>query len=279
MKTVQDLQAFLRSLASVPDDSVDQIIIGNPDTEIAKIGFCWMPYFETIRDAHQQGINVLVVHEPTFYNHHDLSPGPKEFMPDHHQGAGAASAQAYQAMIREKAAWIEERHMAIIRCHDVLDVLEGDGIPFSFGRFLGFSREDLIRQEPFYHVYRLPNMPAIEAAGYLASKMKAAGQPGLAFYGDPQRPVSSLAIGTGCYSDPLVMMDLEADMYVSLNDVVRTWVQCCYSADSGLPLVVIDHGTSEDAGMQALCRLVQDKTALPCIWIPQGCTYRFVSGE
>lgn len=279
MKTAQDLHLFLKGLHPVGEDSVDRIIIGRPETVIRVIGFCWLPYFETIKQAHARGINVLVTHEPTFYNHHDLEGEQKDYHTKGFTGSLPSSRQAYENMIREKANWILAHGMAIIRCHDVLDSLEGIGIPFSFAKLLGFGEEDLLYKRAYYHVYGFAPMTAGQLAAHVARRVRLAGQEAIAFYGDAKRMVSSLAIGTGCFSDPLDMMDLKADAYIAVQDVVRTWVQTAYAIDSGLPLMVLDHGTTEDYGMKMLCDFVQGHTELPCTYLPQGCTFRLISGE
>lgn len=276
--TVQDLQSYLRDLHPVQEPSVDQIIIGDPEMQIKQVGFCWQPYFSTLKEAYAQGVNVMVVHEPTFYTHVDLAQGPKDYRYARPDGSPGAGQRKVEAMIKEKADWITAHEMAIIRCHDVLDILEAPaGIPFAFGGLLGFVPEDIIKTVPYYVVYRLPQAPAAEVARQLARRMAAAGQPGVAFYGDTTRPVSSVAVGTGCYSNPLAMMDLEADMYISLDDVVRTWIQTSFATDSGMPLLVINHGTSEESGVKQLCALVAGQTGLPCRHFPQGCSYTWIT--
>src|SRR5665648_61506 len=72
ISTAGDLQKYLRGLYTVREPSVDRIIIGNPETKIKKVGTAWTPYLKTLKNAVSQGINVLVVHEPTFYTHWDL---------------------------------------------------------------------------------------------------------------------------------------------------------------------------------------------------------------
>ena len=64
--TAADMQDYLRGLHEVGEPSVDRIVIGDPLTKISKVGTCWQPYFSTLRKAKEQGINLMIVHEPTF---------------------------------------------------------------------------------------------------------------------------------------------------------------------------------------------------------------------
>ena len=143
--TAGELNKFLRSLIDVKEPSVDRIIIGNPDLKIKKIGTCWLPDWNTLKKAVVEGVNVRVVHEPTFYTHWDLENTTGDFYkaPDH-------ARKQYLALLEEKKRWILENNLVLIRCHDVLDKLKEIGIPFAFGTALGFQENDILREEAYY---------------------------------------------------------------------------------------------------------------------------------
>lgn len=272
--TARDVQDYLRSLIHVSEPSVDRIIIGSPETRVKKIGTCWMPYFKTLKKAHKMGINVIVAHEPTFYAHWDLDEKPKNpsAYPD-------ATDKAYAEMKAKKIRWIEDHGMVVIRSHDVPDKLPEIGMPFAFGQGLGFSNEDIIRSRTYYNVYAVDKAPAHKIAGKIAARLKEVDQAGVAFYGDPEAEVKSVGLGTGCACNPLDFMDLEADLMIAIDDSVHTWVQTTYAEDSGHPLIVVNHGTSEEFGMQALNKQLKKKYSdIDVIHLPQGCGYKWISG-
>jgi putative NIF3 family GTP cyclohydrolase 1 type 2 len=261
----QELQDYLTSLtAHGVRESVDRIIIGNPKTEIRKIGTCWLPYWETLREAHRKGVNVMVAHEPTFYHHLDLD----------------ARDAAYPEQVALKKKWITDRRMVIIRCHDVLDAIPSAfGIPFAWGRALGFEDRALAWKEKYFNVYTVRPAAAQTVARALARRMKRLGQPGVAFYGDPRRVVKTVGVGTGCYADPK-RMARAPDLFVAIDDSIFTWCQTTFSADTGYPLVVANHGTSEEPAMGALRDQLERRfPKIPCIHFPQGCTYAWVPGR
>jgi putative NIF3 family GTP cyclohydrolase 1 type 2 len=270
----KDVAAYLRSMASVTEPSVDRIIIGDPETEVGHIGTAWLPDLDTCRRAVRDGVNTLVVHEPTFYTHWDLDEKRGDFYAGPPAGKGA-----YLRAVETKKEWILANKLVIIRCHDVLDKVDGFGIPHAFGEFLGFSKADIVRSRPYYNVYRLEPKPAIDVARRIARKLAEFRQPGVAFYGDKDRLVDSVGIGTGCFSDPIEFMDLAPGMFIAIDDVVRTWTQTVYAKDTGHPLVVINHGTSEEAGMRMLAehlrRVYPGRKVFHCA---QGCTYDWVAG-
>ena len=270
----KDVAAYLRSLVEVAEPSVDRIVIGDPETEVAHIGTCWLPYWDTCRQAVRDGVNLLVVHEPTFYTHWDLDEKSPDLF-----AASAAGKEAYMKAVGMKKDWILANKMAIIRCHDVEDKIGGFGIPFAFGRLLGFGSSDIIRSKPYYNVYRTEPRPAIEVARMIAGKMAEVRQPGVAFYGDRSRIVDSVGVGTGCYSDPIEFMDLAPALFVSIDDVVRTWTQTAYARDTGHPLVVVNHGATEEAGVRGLSEFLKSRyPERRVIHYAQGCGYDWVTG-
>ena len=269
----KDVNAYLKTMSPVSQPSVDRIVIGDPETVVSDIGTAWMPYWETCKEAVRDDVNTLIVHEPTFYTHWDLDERKNDYY-----GAPPAGKSAYLKAVQDKKRWILDNGLVIIRCHDVLDKLEGFGIPFAFGELLGFKKSNIIRSRAYYNVYRIDPRPAVEVAHEIARKLEGARQPGVAFYGNKDYLVSSIGLGTGCLCDPMNFMDLEPDLFVAIDDAIRTWTQTVYARDTGRPLVVINHGTSEEAGVRMMSehlrRVFGDRKV---IHYTQGCTYDWIS--
>jgi putative NIF3 family GTP cyclohydrolase 1 type 2 len=269
-----ELQKFLVSLTQLKPRTVDRFIIGDPSTVIKKTGTCWMSDWKTCRKAVESGVNVLVTHEPTFYTHWDLDE--KE---DDYYGSSAYTKQLYLEQVEKKKRWINENGLVIIRNHDTLDSLKDNGIPFALGNFLGFSNKDIINSRMYYNVYKTDKQSAAGYAKNVAGKLAELGQPGVAFYGDPERVISSVGIGTGCISDPMEFADLRPDLFIAIDDVVRTWTQTAYANDTGEPLIVINHGTAEEMGMRMLNKIIKQKfPEIETIHFNQGCTYKWITG-
>jgi len=273
VESARDLNAYLRSLIEVDEPSVDKIIVGDPETLISKIGTAWMPYWSTLKEARAKGVNTLVVHEPTFYTHRDLDETRGSYL-----SSPSPAKELFMEQVAAKKQWIEDNGMVVIRCHDVLDKIEGYGIPFAFGRALGFKDSDLINSLTYYNVYGIETRPAIEVARQIALKLKGVGQPGLAFYGDENYPVKSVGLGTGCICDPMQFMELEMDLAIAIDDSVSTWIQTTFAEDTGRPLIVVNHGTTEEFGMKELSdQLNKSLDSLETIHFKQGCSYRWLT--
>ena len=171
-----------------------------------------------------------------------------------------------------------ENDLVIIRCHDVLDSVAGFGVPLAFARVLGFAEDKLHNSNTYYRVYNVEPTPAIKMAEYIVAQLKSFDQTGVQFYGDPDFQVTRVGIGTGCACNPIDFMNMGANFYVAIDDSIRTWIQTVYAQDTGIPLVVLNHGTSEENGVRLLSEHLQSACPhVPVIHFNQGCGYRWVT--
>lgn len=129
-----------------------------------------------------------------------------------------------------------------------------------------------------YNVYEIEPQPAVEVARMIALKLRPAGQPGVAFYGDENYMVSTVGLGTGCICNPLEFMDLEMDLAIAIDDSVNTWTQTTFAEDTGRPLVVVNHGTTEEFGMKELSdQLEIALDNFEVLHFKQGCSYQWIA--
>lgn len=273
--TARELNAWLRSLHPVPEPSVDRIILGDAETLVRGIAVVWMPTWAALRDAHAAHCNVVVAHEPTFFNHFDLAgfeDSRAELMPV------ALSAMSHTR--DEKRRWIEENKLLVIRCHDVLDLMPG-GVADALTKTIGLDPANFLVNKPYYRVVRVdPVLHAGELAQRLANALQALGQPGVAFHGDPDRIVQKLGLGTGYACDPFQFVALGAEMCITIDDRIKTWTEAEWADDSGFPMVVIHHGTSEEPGVRRLHELIAEKFPLLNVkLLPQGFRARWITPE
>jgi putative NIF3 family GTP cyclohydrolase 1 type 2 len=273
--TGRDFNPWLRSVHPGPEPSVDRVIAGDPEMPVRGIAVMWTPTWAALREAKAQGCNVVVTHEPTFFSHLDLD--------GFEEAAGKISPAALNAMSAtrdEKLRWIERNGMVVIRCHDVLDLMPG-GVADSLVRKLGFSEAEVLVNEPYYRVVKVaPAQRADDLAKRLARAFGEIGQPGVAFYGDPEKKVERLGLGTGYACEPWRFVELGADMCVTIDDRIKTWVETEWADDAGFPMIVIHHGTSEEWGVHTLHELIAQRfPELPVKLQVQGFRARWISAE
>ncbi len=274
----KDLNKFLNNLAKIPaeTETVDKIIIGNELVPIKRIGTCWVATLDVLKKAVEEGVNVIVTHEPTFYTHWDLNDENPHYAYVRREQNLEKGEKAYLEQIEKKKQFILDNNLVIIRCHDTMDFREDFGMSKALAEVLGFSEEDLICSKTVYNIYRVNGLSAYDLTKKLAAALKPLNHMGIQFYGDGERIVNSIGIGCGCYCDPILYMEYDADYYLAINDMIKTWVQTVYSADSGLPLGVINHGTSEEMGMRHLSSYIKQETGIDTVHFDGGCDYKLI---
>ena len=269
--TALELHHWLRSLQTVPEPTVDRVVAGEPATTVRGIAVVWMPTWEALREALANDCNIVVAHEPTFFSNHDL---------DAIENSGSEALEAMGPVRDAKRRWIEENRMVVIRCHDVLDLMPG-GVVDSLAAALGFTEAEYVANTPYYRVVRIePPVRASELGGRLAAAFGTLGQPRVAFYGDPDRFVRSLGLGTGYASEPWRFVALGAEMCVTIDDRIKTWIETEWSDDSGYPMVVLHHGTSEEWGVRTLWAMISKQFPDVAVrLLPQGFRSRWISAR
>jgi len=271
--TAADLQQYLLSISPKLESSSARIIIGNPETRIKKVGTAWTPYVNTLAKAVKQGINVLVVYAPTFYMDED----PEEFEKldfRYFNSMQSPARENYTTALLTKKKWIERNELVIIRCHHLLNL---KNIPVGFAEILGCRDEDIVSSKDYYYVYKVEKDTALNISSKIALNLKELNQPGVAFYGDPNRTVSTIGIGTGEMCDPRSYSELNPDLCIGVDDTIWTWLQTSYAEDTGNPLIVINQGTSEEMGVRLLNEhLSKHIPSLEFLHMNQGCDYKWV---
>jgi putative NIF3 family GTP cyclohydrolase 1 type 2 len=113
-----------RYLDAPPADTVDTLKGGDPATPVTGIVTTFLDTMDVLREAVRLGDNLVITHEPTFYNHRDET---KAFTND----------PVYKA----KVAYIEQHHLVVYRLHDQIHAdLEGDQILAGVYEALGWAQ-------------------------------------------------------------------------------------------------------------------------------------------
>jgi putative NIF3 family GTP cyclohydrolase 1 type 2 len=262
----RDLQAYLRSLNGGwmdLDKTVDTYKSGDPDTEVRGIAVSWMSTTWALKQALDLGCNVFVTHEPTYYNHHDDPASPIFDLPG----------------VREKQQFIEESGLVIIRCHDLWDQVPGIGIPDSWGAALGLGKA--IDGKGYYRIYDVSGRTAGNVAQQVATHTRAFGQEAVQLIGNPDKPVTRAAIGTGAIT-PLfnLVREYAIDLAICTDDGFTYWQHGAYAIDRDIPVIVVNHATSEEAGMINLAQHLREHFPdVPVHHIRQGCVYQLIQAQ
>ena len=243
------------------DHTVDTFKSGDPDSEIKGIAVAWMSTLKAIQKAIDLECNVLITHEPTYYNHHDAPDSPIFTF----EGA------------RDKRDFIDRSGMVIIRCHDLWDQVPEMGIPASWGTHLQLGY--LIGGRGYYRVYDVSGKTAGDVAQLVAAKTRQFGQPAVQLIGNPDRPVNRAVIGTGAITPFFTYItEYNADLAICSDDGFTYWQHGAFALDHDVPVILVNHAVSEEMGMINLTKhLAEHFPDISIYHIPQGCQYSLVS--
>lgn len=265
MSTTPTIQQVIDSiLATTPyqagADTVDTVKTGDATQPVRAIATTFMATCQVIEQAAAAGANLLITHEPTFYNHLDDT-------------AWLASDPVYAA----KRALIDRHGLVIWRFHDFWHAHRPDGIYTGMLRALGWEAS---ADDGAPHLCTLPPTPLGELAAQLKQRL---GIPMVQLSGDPAmtcRRVGFMvgAIGGHVQIGVLGRPDVDALICGEINE----WETCEYVRDAlqlGLNkgLIVTGHAASEEAGMAYLAEWLRERVpGVPASYIPAGRPMQFV---
>jgi len=216
--------------------TVDRILHGDPATEVRGIATGWIATNEAIRRAADEGLNLFISHEGIFYDRLD--------------------DESVQRMADEKRKLLDECGMVAMRCHDTWDRMPDFGIPDAWAAWLGFETEPR-PLESFYKICLVGDMTVRELAAAVFERVRELGQESVSVFGDPEKRVSRMAVGTGAITRFPVMQELNPDVILATDDGM-SWTQGGHwAADLGVPLLIVHHGVAEYPGMMAMVDYLQ----------------------
>jgi putative NIF3 family GTP cyclohydrolase 1 type 2 len=214
--------------------TVDTFKAGNPDTPINGIAVTMMATMDVLQRAAAHGDNLIITHEPTFFDHLDTPQGIK----------------ADDAVWKEKREFIQKNGLVVWRLHDHWHNRTPDGILTGMTRVLGWTQ---FQNPKNPHLYTLPATTLRKLAEAVAKKLD---QPILRIVGDPDMSVTRVALAPGASGFAKHVSALESDdVDVLLAGEAPEWETVEYAADAvsqgrEKALILIGHVPSEQAGME-----------------------------
>ncbi len=213
-------------------ETVDTFKSGGPDTEITGVATTFLANLDVLQRAKAKGINMVITHEPTFYNHFDR----KEQYGDD------------DPILNAKLKFIEENNMVVWRFHDHWHLTEPDGI------YQGLiSKLDWWDYRMEERLFSLPST----TLGELASDLKRIfNAETIRVIGDPELEINNVALVLGAPgSMAQIQMLKREDVEVLVGGESPEWetveyVRDAISANMKKGLILLGHARSEEAGME-----------------------------
>ena len=238
--TAQEVIAAIQEHVGVPwkTETVDTFKAGNPDTRVTGIAVTMMATMDVLQRAAANGQNLVITHEPTFYNHLDRPQGMEE----------------NDAVWKEKRDFIEKNGLVVWRFHDHWHLRKPDGILAGMVQALGWERYQNAENP---HLFTVPEITLEKLAADVAKRLNT---PVLRAVGNPEMKVTKLGLSPGSAGFERETQALEMDnVEVLLVGETREWETVEYAADAASEgkrkaLIVIGHVPSEQAGMEECAR-------------------------
>jgi len=269
MKVAEIWEHFLATASWVdPARTVDGVIVGDSEADVRRVAVTWISSFDAIRQAVQQGCQMLITHEPTFWDHGRDFASTKDWQP----------GTLIHGIGTRKLRFIEDNGLVIFRLHDVWDRFPEIGIPWAWAKFLGFEERPVeLADGGAMHRYDIEPVTLDDFARRIASKTATIGEPYVQVVGDGGRKLSRIGLGTGCICHIDIYRQMGCDAGVIVDDGTHYWRDIQRAADDGYPLIRVNHATAEEPGMVTLAAYVKETfPSLEVAHIPHGCSFRLV---
>jgi putative NIF3 family GTP cyclohydrolase 1 type 2 len=234
--------------------TVDTFKAGNPDEPVTGIAVTMMATLDVLERAARSGNNLVITHEPTFYNHLD-STGQLEKQND--------------TVLAAKQKFIEDHHLFVWRFHDHWHARTPDGILVGMTHALGWEK---FQNPSDQRLFELPKTTLSDLAKAVKQKLNLRA---LRVVGDPQLKVTKVGFLPGAAGSDRQIEMLERDeVEALLIGETPEWETVEYVADAVTEhkrkaLVIIGHIPSEQAGMEECARWLKTfVTDVPVTFVP-----------
>jgi putative NIF3 family GTP cyclohydrolase 1 type 2 len=255
--TAREVIARIQQQVGVPwqSDTVDTFKAGNPDVAITGIAVTMMATLDVLQRAAAAGDNLIITHEPTFFDHLDKA----EELPE----------KESDPVLAEKRAFIEKHGLVIWRFHDHWHARTPDGIEAGMVHALGWEKfQDAHNQ----YLFNIPETSLEQLASDIKRKL---GIRIVRVVGDPELRVTRLAFAPGAagFGRHAEALEMPAVQVLMIGEA-REWETVEYVADAvsegkQKSLIILGHIPSEQAGMEECTRWLKTfVTEVPIQFIP-----------
>lgn len=256
-----------------PEHTCDTVKCGNPDAECTGIGVTCYVSMDVIRQAKEKGINFVITHEPTFYNHDEET----DFLAD-------------DPVYLEKAAALKDAGIVVWRDHDHIHGPGGpaamvhpyiDYIYYGITRELGWENY-VVGEETKPLWFHIPQTTVRDLAQELMEKINLTG---VRVVGDPDATVSTVFLCEHINGNPrdnaAIPKAAKADVMIPLEIV--DWTLSEYVRDSaqqgrGKAIIEMGHFNAEELGMKYMTRWLPDVIGheLPIEYLQSGDSFHYI---
>lgn len=240
--TAQEIVDRIKAHVGIPwmTQTRDTFKAGDPQTRVTGVAVTMMATMNVLQRAAANGQNLIITHEPTFFD----DPDKAETLPQAEQ----------DPVLAEKRAFIEKHHLVIWRFHDHQHRMQLDQVEQGNARKLGWEK---YRDPENQYLFTLPET----TVGKLADEVKEKfGVGAIRIVGDRSMKVTRVALspGFGGAKKEIAALEMQ-NLQVLLVGETREWETVEYVADAvsqgrQKALIVLSHVPSEQSGAEECVR-------------------------
>ncbi|WP_431121214.1 Nif3-like dinuclear metal center hexameric protein [Flagellimonas flava] len=219
--------------SSVVSNTVDVIKEGNPESEVTGIVTCMFATMDVLRMAVKKKCNLIIVHEPLYYNHLDETA---QFQTD--------------SVFLEKKKFIDDHKLVIWRFHDYIHRIPADGIISGMVEKMGWEN-NRVKDNPYKFTF-----PNIALTNLLKNLKDTFPENNFYVVGDPEMELSNVMYIPGSSGSQVHISQLQdPSVDVVVAGEVPQWETYEYARDAvqqgrKKAVIFIGHINSEEYGMK-----------------------------
>ncbi|MYF64259.1 MAG: NGG1p interacting factor NIF3 [Rhodothermaceae bacterium] len=241
--TIQDvINLIMEEIPGAPwEPTVDTVKSGDVSQPIRAVLTTFLATQRTIDYAARHGVNLIITHEPTYYNHLD-------------ETSWLENNPVYQ----KKRKTLEDNGIVVWRFHDYWHAHEPDGVATGVLKRLGW---EAYAQPDQPQICQIPPIPLGELSRFMKDRF---GAKRIRVMGSAGMPCSRIGLLVGAVGGQR-QIEMLSEVDVLVVGEVREWETTEYIRDANwqgdrqVGLIVIGHALSEEPGMEWLAEWLKPR--------------------
>lgn len=229
-------------------DTVDKFKAGNPEVLVKGVTTTFMATLDVLQRSVAAGANFIITHEPTFWNHLDVTDAWRD-----------------DPVFQFKTAFIEKHGLVVWRLHDGAHARKPDMIFVGWSKALGWEKYQVDAKGP---VYVVPPTTVEAIARHFAERLKTRS---IRLMGDPRLKATRVAVGGHNALDRQGMTP-ECDVLVLFEAWERDsaeYIRDAILSGQKKALILTAHVCGEESGMEECARWLRTfLTEVPIHFVP-----------
>jgi putative NIF3 family GTP cyclohydrolase 1 type 2 len=211
----------------------DTFKIGGPESVVTGIATSFGGNLRVLQLAKKEGLNMAIVHEPTFYSDVDRIDLVKD-----------------DPLYKLKLDWAYQNEMVVWRIHDHWHARKPDGIATGWNKGMGWEQYQI---NGSLRDFKIPETTLGELAKEVAQKLETRS---MRVVGDPSQKVSLVSRGGHGFAQNMEALPKADCILVSETREYDSFEYARDTVLSGAPkgAIFISHASGEDLGMEEFAR-------------------------